>query len=466
MALTHNSKLAENEPSWGSVDKRTLPDNASANDSREYPHHWVKGGKTKDKDGHYTDGEMFLHRGGLGYALAYAHGARSGDKASSAVTAHLNAHKTAIGASKSACDVWDVGDRVFADLSVKSAEISDQDATQGIIRNISMMRAEWDRDWEWVDVKGLDFTNYDENPVLLWMHMMHAGVLGKTFDRVTDGGVPRTSAQFDLETPFAAGVFRQYRKGFLKAFSLCFIAKDIELKTVQDPTLPNKERIGRLIKHAEVVDLSATPVGANRGALLGKSLETDREDLDDIAAILSITTDLSVKRVKAKTGKGAASPVADVVATNGEVVALLLPSGAALGLFVGTAHLYTATAFKKSLTERAAPGRLSFDIKTESECGKRPGAYLVCTPVQIESQADGLPICKEAKIESAFICVPDSLASAPLPNGSRSGGEGDVADGQPLFTEDEEHCIKVASLNARCAEAIGAAEAFLLSQRV
>jgi len=103
LALTHNSKLAENEPAWGDVDKTKLPRNAFADQGEEgkkstwrYPHHWVKNGEVGE-DGIYKSGDMYLHRGGLIAAWAAANGARSGQEASEEVKAHLRAHRKAIG---------------------------------------------------------------------------------------------------------------------------------------------------------------------------------------------------------------------------------------------------------------------------------------------------------------------------------------------------------------------------------
>jgi hypothetical protein len=90
--MAHNSTLKKGEPSWGSVDKTKLPRSAFADqgDSEKkstwkYPHHWVSGGT------------MYLHRGGLAAAWAAAQGARSGKQASSAIKAHLQRHRKAIG---------------------------------------------------------------------------------------------------------------------------------------------------------------------------------------------------------------------------------------------------------------------------------------------------------------------------------------------------------------------------------
>lgn len=108
MPLTHNSKLADDEPDWGSVDKTKLPRSAFADQGEPdkkstwtYPHHWVKNGTLGD-EGVYVDGDMYLHKGGLNAAWAAAQGARSGEKAPREVIDHLQAHRTAIGADEKA----------------------------------------------------------------------------------------------------------------------------------------------------------------------------------------------------------------------------------------------------------------------------------------------------------------------------------------------------------------------------
>jgi hypothetical protein len=104
MAHQHNSRTAENEPAWSSVDKTALPRVAHADmgepgkkSTWRYPHHWIKGGTTKDEDGIWVDGEMYLHSGGLNAAWAAANGARSGEKASREVLDHLRRHREALG---------------------------------------------------------------------------------------------------------------------------------------------------------------------------------------------------------------------------------------------------------------------------------------------------------------------------------------------------------------------------------
>ncbi len=103
-AFHHNSAVAKDEPDWAGVDKTKLPRAAFARQGKPnekstwgFPHHWIKGGSKTDKNGVYTDGTMYLHKGGLNAAWAAANGARGGQKAEQAVLSHLNAHRKAIG---------------------------------------------------------------------------------------------------------------------------------------------------------------------------------------------------------------------------------------------------------------------------------------------------------------------------------------------------------------------------------
>lgn len=113
-AFTHNSKLADGEPTWGSVDKGKLPHMAFARKGDAgkkstwgYPHHWVKGGAGSDENGCFTSGTMFLHKGGLNAAWSAANGGRSGKPAEPAVVSHLRKHFSDLGIKKSEAQAID-----------------------------------------------------------------------------------------------------------------------------------------------------------------------------------------------------------------------------------------------------------------------------------------------------------------------------------------------------------------------
>ena len=107
MGVTHNSNIQKREPSWGSVDKTSLPRVAFADhgDSRKksswsFPHHHIFDGTKKDENGIWQNGTMFLNSGGLKAAWAAAMGARSGEHASPHIIAHLRTHRRNIGVEK------------------------------------------------------------------------------------------------------------------------------------------------------------------------------------------------------------------------------------------------------------------------------------------------------------------------------------------------------------------------------
>lgn len=108
IAFTHNSRLADREPAWPDVERTSLPriafarmGEADKKSSWGYPHHWIQNGREKNEDGIYTQGTMYLHRGGLQAAWNYAMGAGTGEKAERAVIAHLRKHFADLGIRKS-----------------------------------------------------------------------------------------------------------------------------------------------------------------------------------------------------------------------------------------------------------------------------------------------------------------------------------------------------------------------------
>jgi hypothetical protein len=100
MSFAHNSVITNDEPQWADVDKTKLPREAFADmgeDSKsstwKFPHHWVRNGKNPDASGRPTDGQMYLHTGGLDAASSAANGTQ---KADSEVIKHLEAHRKAL----------------------------------------------------------------------------------------------------------------------------------------------------------------------------------------------------------------------------------------------------------------------------------------------------------------------------------------------------------------------------------
>ncbi len=153
MAFRHNSNTDDNEPSWGSIDKTALPRLAfadmgqpEAKSTWKYPHHWVKGGTKKDENGIWTDGTMYLHKGGLKAAWAAANGARSGQDSSSAVKDHLQRHRNAIGVGAIGAltaDAWLIEPawlQTIYDIAMRNGEPESLSAKEPVVEEDIMMR--------------------------------------------------------------------------------------------------------------------------------------------------------------------------------------------------------------------------------------------------------------------------------------------------------------------------------------
>lgn len=116
-----------------------------------------------------------------------------------------------------------------------------------------------DRYDEVLDPKGVDITNYNKNPVVLWAHKYDIPPIGKAlWTKRNDIGV-LSKVQF-AKTPFATEIFNLYKDGFMKAFSVGFIPISTEdgdgVKTPK-----------RTYKKWEMLEFSAVPVPANPEAL-------------------------------------------------------------------------------------------------------------------------------------------------------------------------------------------------------
>jgi len=151
--MAHNSTVKKGEPSWGSVDKTKLPDSAFADSkNRKYPHHWLSGGS------------MYLHKGGLNAAWAAAQGARSGKQASSAVKAHIQTHRKALGMDKkkqSESIQVDVNALHIMDLEGSGFEFSQAEGEKPKFRMVGYSGKVIKGHWWWgnlaIDLGGISF---------------------------------------------------------------------------------------------------------------------------------------------------------------------------------------------------------------------------------------------------------------------------------------------------------------------
>lgn len=130
------------------------------------------------------------------------------------------------------------------------------------------------RDGAIIDPSGWDFTNYDHNPVVLWMHNDEAMPFARTIERITTEKELIAKAQFDLEDPLGAIAFRKIQKGYINATSVRWLPRETEVRTVGE----GKEKRDVLVfTNQELLEWSFVTVGSDTGALI---VRADGEKID------------------------------------------------------------------------------------------------------------------------------------------------------------------------------------------
>ena len=85
------------------------------------------------------------------------------------------------------------------------------------------------RDGAIIDPAGWDFTNYRRNPVVLWMHDDTGVPFARTTDLIAGDSELIATAQFDMDDPHGAMMFRKIEQGFVNATSVRWLPKRTEV---------------------------------------------------------------------------------------------------------------------------------------------------------------------------------------------------------------------------------------------
>lgn len=104
-----------------------------------------------------------------------------------------------------------------------------KDLGEGVIEAI-VSTQDVDRHGEVVDMKGLDTTQYMQNPVVAWAHKYDELPVAQTLSlKKTKDGKLMARMKFAIEeSDFARTIYRLYKGGFLRAFSIGFIPEKME----------------------------------------------------------------------------------------------------------------------------------------------------------------------------------------------------------------------------------------------
>lgn len=161
-------------------------------------------------------------------------------------------------------------------MKVKKLQLIVEKATdlgEGIIEAV-VASGKTDRHGESLDIQGLDTKSYMKNPVVLWAHDYQKTPIGQTLKLTkTKDGKLIAKVQFAInEDSFAYKVYRLYKGGFMRAFSIGFIPKDMD---------------GDRYTKSEMIEHSAVPIPANDEALALalKSGVINKKDINAISKI-------------------------------------------------------------------------------------------------------------------------------------------------------------------------------------
>ena len=156
-----------------------------------------------------------------------------------------------------------ISSKDFQDAIAKTKAATDSGTFEVIIST-----ADEDRQGEVINHSGWDFTNYKNNPVVLWGHNYYDLPIGVTDEIFTnDKGQTIAKGRFAPEdaNPFAQQVRKLYDAKIVKTTSVGFIAREME---------------GNVITKAELLEFSFVPVPANPMALsLAKELNFNATEL-------------------------------------------------------------------------------------------------------------------------------------------------------------------------------------------
>lgn len=108
--------------------------------------------------------------------------------------------------------------------------------------------------------------NFNNNPVILWMHNDRLPPIGRGRAVVDSAGL-RTSITFDRSDPFAMEIERKYRAGFMNAVSVGFDFVDDSGKPLMDWWSMTPEEMTNESWY-DLAEVSAVPVPADPNALI------------------------------------------------------------------------------------------------------------------------------------------------------------------------------------------------------
>ena len=132
-----------------------------------------------------------------------------------------------------------------------------------------------DRSGERIEIDGLDIRHYkNHNPIVAWAHNYDEPSIAQTTKIWKSAGKVIARMKFAIEEyDFAHLIYKLYKGGYMRMFSIGFIPKDVE-----------EDKNGTFVfKESEMVEYSAVLIGSNRDALMrAKSIGLNIDAFDKV----------------------------------------------------------------------------------------------------------------------------------------------------------------------------------------
>lgn len=146
-------------------------------------------------------------------------------------------------------------------------QLREVDAEKGRVSSV-ISTGDIARDGAIIEPAGWDFTNYDLNPVVLWMHDASAMPFARTIEHKATKTKLVAEAQFDLDDPFALTLLRKIEQGFVNATSVRWLPKRTEIRKVGKG---KDEREILVFLEQELLEWSFVTVPADPKALITRA---------------------------------------------------------------------------------------------------------------------------------------------------------------------------------------------------
>ena len=143
-----------------------------------------------------------------------------------------------------------IGEKIIRTINFTIKDIDEEDRSFTAIASDDSM----DRHGENISQDGWDLENFTKNPVVPWGHDYFSPPVGKATEIGVQDGKLMFKPKFATadEYPFADTIFKLYKGGYLRAFSVGFIPKEMD---------------GDTFTRQELLEISAVTVPSNPNAL-------------------------------------------------------------------------------------------------------------------------------------------------------------------------------------------------------